>query len=189
MKILIVAHPDDEILWFNPSYFDQIYIAFLDRHDKPGIKEKRLNCILSHPFREKISIIALEESGYWKDRTRYKMHGYAKEKLLNALQSILEKERISEIYTHNEVGEYGHSDHILVNECVNSVFEKKCRIWMPYKFIFSTAQYQPRYVQKHDMKIDIDKFKFIRGIYLSHDSWTWNTEYQPGSVETYYRVN
>ncbi|GAG99008.1 unnamed protein product, partial [marine sediment metagenome] len=36
MKILIVAHLDDELLWFNPQSFDKIIVAFLGRADKPG---------------------------------------------------------------------------------------------------------------------------------------------------------
>ncbi|WP_028389032.1 hypothetical protein [Legionella fairfieldensis] len=36
MKVLTVAHPDDEIIWFSPQDFDLIVIAFLVRHDKPS---------------------------------------------------------------------------------------------------------------------------------------------------------
>ena len=33
MKILVVAHPDDEILWFNPKRYDKIIIVFGDFGD------------------------------------------------------------------------------------------------------------------------------------------------------------
>lgn len=188
MRVLIVAHPDDEILWFNPAYFERIYIAFLGRRDKPELSKKRLTSLSLHPFKDKISIFNLEESGYWKDRSRYQEHTSAKEYLLEKLKHIKGHEKISEIYTHNDVGEYGHSDHILVNKCVYSVFKETHPIWMPYKFIFSVSGFQPGYIQMKSIESDISSFNRIRSIYIRQAAWTWNLEYYPEPLENYYRV-
>lgn len=40
MKILLVAHPDDERLRFNPLAYDKIIIVFTDRDDAPWFGEK-----------------------------------------------------------------------------------------------------------------------------------------------------
>src|SRR3990167_1248610 len=138
LKVLIVAHPDDEILWFNPSYFDRIYITFLGRNDKPEMKDKRLKCIRCHPFKERITLLSLCESGYWKDPKKCKEHHQVKTELTVALQNIAKDTQIKEVFTHNPSGEYGHSDHILVHECIATIFSAQCDIWMPYKFILAS---------------------------------------------------
>lgn len=187
MKILIVAHPDDEILWFEPTYFDRIYIVFLNRHDKPDINVKRLNCIANHPLKEKISLLFLEESGFWKDSTRYKQHNLAKKQLIECLIKLSSEQKISEIFTHNEMGEYGHDDHILVNESVISVFSNLCPIWMPNKFIQTVSQYKPKSHQVKNITINIKNFFIIREIYRREKAWTWNMHYHPNEIEIFYK--
>lgn len=54
MNVLIVAHPDDEIIWFSPVSFDLIVIAFLARHDKPYTKYYRELAIAEHPLYRRI---------------------------------------------------------------------------------------------------------------------------------------
>jgi len=70
MKALIVAHPDDEIIWFSPQSFDLIIIAFLARHDRPYARYCRELAIAEHPLKDRITLLNIEESGFWKDNSR-----------------------------------------------------------------------------------------------------------------------
>ena len=68
MRVLIVAHPDDEILWFNPEDFDQIVIVFGDFGDgRSG--DGRRKASAEHPLANRITHLNLKESNYWRDKT------------------------------------------------------------------------------------------------------------------------
>ena len=109
MKILVVAHPDDEILWFNPEEFDKIYIVFLGR-------EGRTTALNEHPLKDKIECFNFPESNYWRDKTKKVEYDKNYSDLVERLKEIDAKE----VQTHNAYGEYGHSDHIL---CFNACME------------------------------------------------------------------
>lgn len=94
MKVLIVAHPDDEIIWFSPH--------------KPYAKLT----IEAHPLRDRIILLGIEESGFWKDDKRQLEFQKSEQALYEALENLKKQFVINEIYTHNAQGEYGHDDHI-----------------------------------------------------------------------------
>ena len=66
MKLLVVSHPDDEVIWFNPEKFDKIIIVFLARLDR-DVAEARSKAINAHPLVDKITCLGLTESNYWRD--------------------------------------------------------------------------------------------------------------------------
>jgi len=188
MKILIVAHPDDEILWFDSRSFDLIVIAFLGRHDKPEIENKRLKVINMHPEKNKIILFSISESGYWKDKSRHQEHNKVKMQLMNLLETLFNKYVPSEVYTHNHLGEYGHFDHILIHNCVVQVLQNHCQIWFPFKFTQKLCKYIPHQVEKIYIPMNIEHFYQIREIYIQHEAWTWNFNYQPSPTECFYRL-
>ena len=107
-KTLIVAHPDDEILWFNPEEFDKIIIVFSN-----GYKEQeRKNALAEHP----LNVICwnLTESNYWRDKSKIEEYN----KNYNEVLERVAKLKTGSITTHNAYGEYGHTDHILVHNAV-----------------------------------------------------------------------
>jgi LmbE family N-acetylglucosaminyl deacetylase len=118
MKILIVAHPDDEILWFNPEEFDKIIVVFRDRMDKPEQGAARLKAMAEHPLAGRMSCFGLEESNYWRDKSRKGKH----EENFRRLCLLLKTLQADEVTTHNANGEYQHADHILVhNACMETL--------------------------------------------------------------------
>lgn len=145
MKILVVAHPDDEVLWFNPEEFDHIYITFLARNDR-DILEKRQEALAEHPLKDKITCFGLTESNFWRDSS--KKHEYDKgfRILIDKLKNI----EADEVWTHNVNGEYGHSDHILVHNACMEAFNCPVNGKNP------------------------EMFRKIRQVYLDNECWTWN---------------
>lgn len=133
MKTLIVAHPDDEIIWFSPQDFDLITIAFLARHDKTYAEYCRKLAIEAHPLKERILLLGIEESGFWRDHKRELEFQKSKQALYESLENLKKQLTITEIYTHNSAGEYGHDDHILVNRLVSEIFHDVNILWGDYR--------------------------------------------------------
>lgn len=116
MKILLVAHPDDEILWFNPEEYDKIIVVFSNRSDREGFGERRLKAMSEHPLN--IECWKLTESNFWRDKTKYPDY----ERNYNDLCEKLKDLVADEVWTHNAYGEYGHKDHILCfNACMDTL--------------------------------------------------------------------
>lgn len=122
MNVLIVAHPDDEILWFNPEDFDRIIIVFSERNDKPGQGKGRWMAMKEHPLADRITCLAMTESNFWRDQSQGKLHADN----YKALCAELAKIHADSVTTHNAMGEYQHADHILVHNACMATFH--CRV-------------------------------------------------------------
>lgn len=144
MKVLIVAHPDDEILWFNPEEYDKIIIVFSGREDRPWFKELREQAIAEHPLN--VECWGLEESGYWKNPEKYPQY----EQNYRDLCDKLKKLKADEVWTHNAYGEYGHSDHILLHNCCMEVLNCPVNGKNP------------------------EMYRKIKKLYTDNEIWTWH---------------
>lgn len=145
MNVLVVAHPDDEILWFDPSQYDRIIIVFGDFGDgRSG--DGRRRAIKQHPLADKITHLDLIESNYWRDRGKKQEH----EQNFDILVKWLRDMEPSSVTTHSASGEYGHADHILVHNACMAAFD--CP------------------VNGKDPAL----YRKIRAVYESHRCWTWS---------------
>lgn len=178
MNVLIVAHPDDEILWFTPQSFDLIVIAFLARHDKLYAKHCRERALAEHPFKEKIISLDIDESGFWKDKSRVKQYQASREKLFESLLKLKQEYSFTKIFTHNSEGEYGHDDHILVNEAVTALFPE-IEVFCPIDANNSGGQ--------DDISIlnNLEIYNQVKAIYVKNKAWTWNRDYLPPAELSY----
>ena len=182
MNVLIVAHPDDEIIWFSPLSFDLIVIAFLARHDKPYAKLNRELAIAEHPLNEKIILLNLVESGFWKNSTRIEQYLISREELYNSLSDLKQRFSITTIFTHNSKGEYGHDDHILVHEIVTSLF---CEVNIFCPAELDTINYHGNVISVPN---DIDFYMKVKAIYIKNKAWTWQHDYVP-PAQLYYSLH
>lgn len=119
MNVLVVAHPDDEILWFAAETFDKIIIVHTYRTDDTEQGFRRAAMLSStHPLRDKIVRLGLTESGYWRDKTKSVEHQANYLTLCRFLRTL----SADSVTTHNANGEYGHLDHIMVhNACMDTL--------------------------------------------------------------------
>lgn len=182
MKSLIVAHPDDEIIWFSPQDFDLIVIAFLARHDKPLAAYYRKLAIEAHPLRERIILLGIEESGFWKDGKRKLEFQKSEQILFDSLENLKKQFLITEIYTHNIEGEYGHHDHILVNKLVSTIFHE-VKIFSP---LCNDKINDSKNIIM--VKNDLNFYTKVKDLYIKNHSWTWKIDYIP-PVNLYYTLN
>lgn len=116
MNVLIVAHPDDEVLWFAAETFDRIVIVHTYRNDDSEQGFRRAAMLHNtHPLKDKLTCLGLTESGYWRDNSRKAEHEANYQTLCRFLSTL----KADTVTTHNANGEYGHADHILVhNACM-----------------------------------------------------------------------
>lgn len=144
MKILLVSHPDDELLWFNPVEYDKIIIVFTDRDDIQGFGEKRREAMSELPY--KVETWGLRESGYHYDKTRAMQYQMSYLEVCERLKDL----QADEVTTHNANGEYGHADHILLhNACMDTL---DCK------------------VNGKDPKV----YREAKKVYEQYEVWTWH---------------
>ena len=147
-KLVIVAHPDDEAVWFSPllSEADLIVATFPRHPSKDSITEARELVRQEYPL--PLEFLPLTASGAFRQsdwsarkptyygvelldscppesRERY-LTNY--ELLLSALDPFLAE--AVEVYSHNPWGEYGHEEHIQVWCAVSQLAERHGRsVW------------------------------------------------------------
>lgn len=113
MRVLVVAHPDDEVLWFAAETYDLIVVVFLGRTDKPEQTEGRRKAMAEHPLADRIVCLGLTESNFWRDKSKKREHEANRARLASWLPEN-SADWIS-VDTHDALGEYQHADHILVH--------------------------------------------------------------------------
>ena len=136
---LVVAHPDDEILWFGSVVADVARIVICFRNDpaNPELAAARDRVLDEHPLRDKIVCLGLDETGAFShanwprpETTEFglrlvKVRQIAEAYRLCYLQLEERLARIirdsTSVITHNPWGEYGHEEHVLVHRAVGSL--------------------------------------------------------------------
>lgn len=179
MKILVIAHVDDEVLWFNPLKFDKIVIAFLNRLDRPTMGVARARAIARHPLRDKIELVGLTESNYWRDKSKISEYEDNYRDLVEYLQKL---KNVELFYTHNSWGEYGHADHILVHKAVMAVAEN-----IPVYCFNGLDKISSNKERLED--IDLSFFNKVKKIYQEEGAWTWAGDYEPKKQQLYFQAN
>ena len=184
MKILIVAHLDDEIIWFNPTTFDKIIICFPFRRvetKRIDFNEKIYRVFQRHPLRNKMELLGLTSGEYWRKATDFEQFMlYVDKKNLTRLLFDDIVNQASLIFTHNEWGEYGHSDHQVVHEVVKKLSKVPIYCFNGVKPLFTGSTFP--------INMDLEVFKRIKNLYLSEDIWTWEKDFQISPVQKYFRV-
>ena len=120
--LFVVAHPDDEILWFGgaiPYYAGQLGLqvqaAYLTCY-KPERRLELLNGLWHCGVRSYPDIADFEDYNY--QRVDYAYRAWGKENILSHLVRLLRRYQPEAVVTHDLKGEYGHTQHIVCSETV-----------------------------------------------------------------------
>ena len=209
---VVVAHPDDEIL-FASSIIDkasQIFICFSDIPGEDKISDiltkGRRNIIERYPLNNvtflKVSQASNKDSlkNNWEKviENEYGVKGGRNDreykqnfqKLFKILS--IELANFKKIYTHNPWGEYGHVEHIQIHRCVAKIrdiigFEMFVFGYFS-KDTISMASVKlktlgPLFLKnKNNFKL----FHKIRELYIEERCWTWSLFYTPPNFEFFY---
>ena len=114
-KVMIVAHPDDEMLWGGAHLIEDTYLVVCVTCGYEMDREMEFEKVMSGVNCPYLSL-------RYPDRNEWKYH---KDSIINDLKEIINYKDFKYIVTHNPEGEYGHIQHIKVNEYVTQVADKK----------------------------------------------------------------
>lgn len=117
-NIMIVAHPDDEIIWGGAHLLNDNYLVVCITHGNDKIRSKEFKkamkitgdkyIMLNYP--DKI----LNRRDEWKNDNA---------DIKKDLTEILKLKKWKVIVTHNPKGEYGHIQHIKTSEIITDIYK------------------------------------------------------------------
>lgn len=206
---VVVAHPDDEILWLSSvvSSADRIVLCFGDQFERPKSSAARRQVVKALPLPGLVDLMITESgAGFSTDlanpkltpsgieitdaaaRLRYEANYAA---LVEALRETLQG--YGDVYTHNPWGEYGHAEHIQVYRAIAALqAELGYTIW--FSNYVSPASLplarqignEPCWTQRREIVPDRVLAHWLKRIYQRHGAWTWSRFHRWPAIETLY---
>ena len=206
--VLVVAHPDDEALWFSSvlAGVNEVIVCFLNSPGHPELELGRTRSLEEYPVAN-ISTLALDEPGAfncadWQNPAvtpcgieipysaaadrRYQEN-------FRKLRALLESrlKGCDNVFTHNPWGEYGHEEHIQIYRAVESLQES-----MGFNLWFSNYCSNRSYnlMLEHIRGFSSDYITLAtdkplgeaaREIYQKNGCWTWMDDYQWFNEESF----
>ena len=201
-SLLVVAHPDDEILWFGSivNEVEKIVICFLNDPSNPDMAAAREAVIAEHPLRNRIVCLRVDETctfnqanwpmpettKYGLKITRSRPGASAYKACYRQLQRELKPliDAASSVITHNPWGEYGHEEHVLVHRVVTSLAKtagKDC--WYDNYASSWSEDLMRQYLDKSEREVisggvNAEAMERIADVYRAHGAWTWFDDYR-----------
>ena len=205
-SILILAHPDDEILFASSLINDVkkiiiIYSATPNRR----LSKNREKLINKYPLKKCI-FLSLDESigpknlfyllngsetnyGVKIDDISYKNNKKNIEKKINNYINNCDT-----LITHNPWGEYGNHEHIQLHRIIRDIaFKKRLKLYVTgyASFASSNLMYMNDCLLKNKFFIketNISLFKKLKQLYLETGCWTYSNSYEPPKIEIFYEI-
>jgi LmbE family N-acetylglucosaminyl deacetylase len=209
--VLIVAHPDDEILWFASvaEHVGKIVICFLDDPAMPDLADARRRTLDEHPLADRIECLGLTETcsfGHadWNDPkpTSDGLRIMSEGKVADAYVERAAALRTglapfvagaNHVFTHNPWGEYGHEEHVMVHRVVSDLAAKgPTSVWYSNYASSWTTRLMLRYCGRAEndvfaRDVDTESMKRMSLVYRDHDTWTWFDDYEWFDTEHFVR--
>ena len=117
---MIVAHPDDELIWGGSRLFEDDWFVVCITNGKNKTRHAELDKVMKETGD---SYIIMD----FPDKFDGKKSDWSKDKdtINEYLSDIINMRDWDEIVTHNPAGEYGHIQHRMTSEMVTSLVEDK----------------------------------------------------------------
>lgn len=209
---LVVAHPDDEVLWLSSTITaaDRVVFCFGDLFGRPKDSLARRATVAALPLNGVVAL-QLPESGVkhavdWANprltatgiaitdagvRERYEAN-YAR--LIAALRETLAG--ITTVYTHNPWGEYGHGEHIQVYRAITALQgELGYTVWFSNYIGYQSWRLghglstQLFWHERRELPPDRRTARGLMRVYKRHGAWTWNATHRWPRQETLYGIH
>lgn len=206
---LVVAHPDDEILWFSSvvAQVDTIIICFLDHHSQPKWTEGRRAALSRFPLKNvtclKIPSAEVFDHANWK---RPQESEFGLEILNNKIKSRkyqdnyhkikdeleVKLQGFDKVFTHNPWGEYAHEEHVQLFRAV-SALKNKLGYSLWFSSYFSNRSYQLLMenilrVESISDRLETNRLisKKIMNLYIETGCWTWFSNWNWPQTEVFF---
>jgi LmbE family N-acetylglucosaminyl deacetylase len=203
---LVVAHPDDEVLWFSSvlKNVGSILICYQDVSSRPDWSAGRRESLRTY-LRDGVISLGLTESevfdgAAWPDPVPSEIglcvahkpgsqRGYSFETYKSNFERLKAELRnklsgFRNVITHNPWGEYGHEEHVQVFRAVDALrAEIGFRIWFSNYFSNKSYGLMLRYMTGFDgahrtLKTNPKLGKRLQALYTQNGCWTWFSDYQ-----------
>lgn len=203
---LVVAHPDDEVLWFSSIVEDvgNILVCFQEVLSRPDWSAGRRDSLRTYPL-EGVICLGLTESevfngAAWPDpvlsefglsvaKNSRSLQGYSFETYKHNFERLKAELRpklsgIRNVITHNPWGEYGHEEHVQVFRAIDALrSELGFRVWYSNYFSNKSHGLMLRYLSGFDgvyrvLKTRPELGKRVQALYSRNNCWTWYSDYQ-----------
>jgi hypothetical protein len=204
---IIVAHPDDEILFFNsiiPSAKEIILCYGPTSSEEVSAGREKLKS--TYPF-ENVRFLDVPESDVY-DKASFKNRKMLREGISVRKNSLAYAARFDTlvaklrlelalgdvIFTHNPWGEYGHPEHVQVFRAVHSLkAEFNLKIFVDgyvsdKTYGFMSKHYSLLSPQSFLGYPNNDLGQKVMEVYLRSDCWTWRKDYRWPSTEVFYKL-
>ncbi|MFQ5642840.1 MAG: hypothetical protein ACE5FQ_03985 [Thiogranum sp.] len=198
---LVVAHPDDDILWLSSviERMGSIIFCFNDYPPNPDIGVARKNTIAEYPL-PNVSTLDIDEpesfdKADWKRpvTTGYGLRLSRDEAADSRYQQTFDrlvcrlKDKVADrknVFTHNPWGEYGNEDHVLVYRALKTLqSEFHYDLWFSNCCSNRSVNLMNRYISGFEpdyicLPANIPLAREIADIYRKHGCWTWYEDYR-----------
>jgi LmbE family N-acetylglucosaminyl deacetylase len=209
MRAVVVAHPDDEVLWLSAilTRAERVVFCFGNQHGGGKKSAARRRAVAALGLKG-LSSLELTESGTRKlvdwSNTRFTPAGIEisdpagqarYEANFTALVAALRPKLAgcTEVYTHNPWGEYGHPEHVQVYRAVAALqAELGYTIWFsnyvsPLSWpLARQAGAKPCWATQEELWPDMGFVRRLLWTYLRHGAWTWPLSHRWPTREVYY---
>ena len=206
-SVLIVAHPDDEVLWASSvlNSVNKIIICFTNQHDNNsnatlGRKLLRENFPLSNVVFLNLTEADIFNKGKWVDPKETEYGMYVEQDEHNYIKNYsLLKEKLKDfligvktVITHNPWGEYGSEEHVQVHRAVYSLSDEFGFDTLVTGYVSEKSQ---RFMMMQRFKLEkiycvldtnYELQKNLKELYIENNSWTWENNYKWPSQEIFY---
>ena len=209
--VMVVAHPDDEILWFS-SILHQCKSVLVCFGPSATSKESwdggRAVLMETYPL-TKVRFLKLRQSdafeaANWnkpqeadsglqlRRRRTSSLYESNADQLLRILEVELKHESL--VFTHNPWGEYGNEEHVQVFRVITKLKEKLgFDLYVTSYVSNKSAKLMSRYehsLEGNPLVREINKILAhrIKNLYLENKCWTWLADYEWPEYESFYRV-
>lgn len=157
-KLMIVAHPDDEMLWGGSHLIDEDYLVVCVTCGVDELRVKEIERVLKETNDGLIMLGYPDKTNGERDNWNTSRDGIKED-----LKKIFELKDWDAIVTHNPFGEYGHIHHKMTSEIVTNNYDNKEKlvyfgVYYSKKKIGSVIEKMPTISDKNlDRKIEILK--------------------------------
>ena len=202
---LVVAHPDDEALWFSSivKRVGEIVICFQDIASRPVWTEGRRRCKEIYPLGN-ATFLGLQESEVFNGSnwmapvpTHYglevskrkdsfpgfSVQRYQKNYVELRLQLWTRLQFCRNVFTHNPWGEYGHEEHVQVFRTIQDLQpELGFNLWFSNYCSNKSNNLMFQYISGIEskylkLKTNLGLAKSLMHLYQRNNCWTWFENY------------
>ena len=116
-KLMIVAHPDDEVLWGGGRLMEGGYMVVCVTNGKNEVRSKEFYRVMKESGNEGIILD-------YPDKVRGKRDDWSRVRssIISDLEKVMKYKKWELIVTHNKNGEYGHAHHQMLHGFVTQIY-------------------------------------------------------------------